>query len=178
MSDYTPIITQAGINAAANAKDSGIHINISHIAVGTVGYTPTRDQAALHNERDRSQVVSVADAGPGQIHITAEFKSTSEYPVREVGFFLEDGTLFAAWSHPDNTLFYQTPLSTVIQGFDLVLSAVPVSAIDVTTTGDINMFYGAEFIAMCDAQTRMAAAQLKTNLREIKLNDRLMTLGV
>ena len=144
--------------------------------MGTVGYTPTRTQTALYAERDRSQVVSVADAGPGQIHITAEFKSTTEYPVREVGFYLSDGTLFAVWSHPQNTLFYQTPLSTVIQGFDLLLSAVPVSAIDVTTTGDIKMFYGGEFATQAIAQTIMATAQIRANYRQIALNTRLIKI--
>ncbi|MBD1582498.1 phage tail-collar fiber domain-containing protein [Pseudoalteromonas sp. S16_S37] len=178
MNNYTPIITQAGLNAAVNAKTNGINIHIAEVAVGTQGYEPTRQQVALKALKNKVPVTGGNNLGDGQFHITAKFTSDSEYAVREVGFYLADGTLFAVWSHPSDVLFYQTPLAQVIQGFDLVLSAVPVDNIEVNNSGDLNLFLGEEFMGITLSQAQMAQAQIAANYRQIQFNDRLLSLGV
>ncbi len=178
MSNYTPLITQAGLNAAVNASEAGIKIEISHIAVGDSGYVPDRNQTNLKSERDRVSVAGGSNAGPGQWHITALFQKEANFAVKEVGFYLSDGTLFAVWSHPVNTLFYQTPMAKVVQGFDLVLSGVPIETITVNTTGDLNLYYGEEFLTLALAQTKHLVAQVQTLHRQIQFNARLLKAGV
>ncbi|PAJ72049.1 hypothetical protein CJF42_23375 [Pseudoalteromonas sp. NBT06-2] len=178
MSDYTPLITQAGLNAAVNATQGGFKIEISHIAVGDKGYLPNRNQTVLQNEKDRVMVSGGKHAGPGQWHLTGVFEKEDNFAVREVGFYLTDGTLFAVWSHPVNTLFYQTPIAKVIQGFDLILSGVPVDAISVDISGDLNLYYGDEFLSLAVTQTKQLIAQVQTMHRQIQFNTRLQQSDV
>ncbi|RRS07641.1 phage tail protein [Pseudoalteromonas sp. J010] len=178
MEHFTPLITQAGLNAAVNAKANGFTIDISAIAVGTAGYTPSRSQTQLQQEKNRVVIAGGQVVGDGQFHLTGHFQDDEEYAVREVGFYLADGTLFAVWSHPQNVLFYQTPIAQIIQGFDLLLSAVPAEAITINTTGDLRLFYAAEFLDMLVAQTQQINAHIQANHRQIQFNDRLLQLGV
>lgn len=178
MEQFTPLITQAGLNAAVNAKANGFTIDISAIAVGTSGYTPSRSQTRLQGEKNRVAIAGGQVVGDGQFHITGHFIDDAEYAVREVGFYLADGTLFAVWSHPQNVLFYQTPIAQIVQGFDLLLSAAPVDAITINTTGDLTLFYAGEFLDMLVAQTQQLSSQIQANHRQIQFNDRLLQLGV
>ncbi|KAF7770049.1 hypothetical protein PCIT_a2998 [Pseudoalteromonas citrea] len=178
MNNYTPTITQAGLNAAVAAKTSDVNIHISHIAVGTQGYEPTRNQVTLKSEVNRTVVTGGKNLGNGQLHLTGKFTSDSEYAVKEVGFYLSDGTLFAVWSDPTNVLFYQTPMAHIVQGFDLVLSAVPINNIEIHSSGDLNLFLGEEFMAMTLSNAQIAQAQIASNYRQIQFNDRLLSLGV
>ena len=94
MSDFQAVITQAGLNAAVSADSSGIKITVTHIGAGTAGYTPTRNRTALSQEVVRVPVAGGQKVSDTQWHLTAEFTS-HEFAAREVGFYLEDGTLFA-----------------------------------------------------------------------------------
>ncbi|MCG7560774.1 MULTISPECIES: phage tail protein [Pseudoalteromonas] len=178
MNTYTPVITQQGLNAAVSAHDQGIKIEIAQIAVGDQGYIAHRDQIQLKNERNRVDVSGGKVVGAGHYNVTGTFKDTAQYAVREVGFFLNDQnrTLFAVWSHPENALFYQTPLAQIVQGFDLILNAVPGDSIDIHASGDLNLFYGEEFLTMALAQTKMASAQIQSNLRQIAFNEQLIQM--
>ncbi|KAF7783656.1 hypothetical protein PRUB_a3486 [Pseudoalteromonas rubra] len=184
MSIYTPIITQAGINAAVNAQTHGIQLEIGRIGVGDKGYVPNRTQTRLQNERNNVPVSDGRVVGDGQFHLSGIFTDDTQYAVREVGFYLNDHsddaqkTLFAIWSHPEHVLFYQTPVARVVQGFDLTLTAVPYEHLTVNTSGDLKLFHTPEFVAMAEAQTSMAIAQLQSNHRQIQFNDRLLELGV
>ncbi|TQF71852.1 phage tail protein [Pseudoalteromonas luteoviolacea] len=183
MNVYTPVVTQEGINAAVSALEQGVKIQIGHIAVGDSGYTPDRNQTALKSQKNTAPVSGAEVVGNGQFHVTAEFTDDKQYAVKEVGFFLNDHadesqrTLFAVWSHPENVLFYQTPIAKIVQGFDLLLSAVPPDSLDFNVTGDLSLFYADDFAAMTIAQTQMATAQIESNLRQIKFNERLLSLG-
>lgn len=175
MSDFQAVITQAGLNAAVSADSSGIKITVTHIGAGTAGYTPTRNRTALSQEVVRVPVAGGQKVSDTQWHLTAEFTS-HEFAAREVGFYLEDGTLFAVWSHPSNVLFHKTELGRIVQAFDLVLEAVPAQSITVNTSGDLSLYYAPEFMDMTIAQTQMATSQIRTMHRQIKLNDRLLEL--
>lgn len=116
MEQFTPLITQAGLNAAVNAKANGFTIDISAIAVGTSGYTPSRSQTRLRGEKNRVAIAGGQVVGDGQFHITGHFIDDAEYAVREVGFYLADGTLFAVWSHPQTYFFIKHPLHKSYKG--------------------------------------------------------------
>ena len=175
MSDFIATITQAGITAAINAHSGQINIAISHIAVGTSGYTPTRGRTSLVNEIDRVPVHSSESLSQDQWRVMGSFE-TGEYTAREVGFFLEDGTLFALFSDPANPIFYKTQGATVIQPFTLALKAVPADAITVNASSDMRFFLGQEFMRMTTAQTHVAASNIATMHRQITLIERVNKL--
>ncbi len=97
-------ITQAGIGALFNAEDSGLQAQFSHIAFGTgidnSGYTPQFAQTALHSEFLRNAIGSGERIANNEILVQAQMEGAGEGRINEIGFFLDDGTLFAIWSDP------------------------------------------------------------------------------
>ena len=144
-------VTQAGLNKAINASLSGISLKITHVALGSSGYNPTTTRTSLSTEIERVPVSGAANASGNQIHLTAVFDSNQQYIAREVGFFLEDGTLFAVDSHPSDILVYKSSNSVVIEAFDLILDVVPPNSITVNTTGDLSLIYSTEFVQFSTA---------------------------
>lgn len=169
MSDYQAIITQAGLNKAIDADQNGVSIKVTHIAAGTSGYMPSVSKVSLASEAVRIPVSGGKNVSNTQIHLTGLF-DTGEFSCRELGFFLEDGTLFAIWSHPTNVLFYKTELNTVVQSFDLVLSAVPPGSITVDTTGDLSLIYSTEFV-------QFATAIMDNMMRQIEQRDAINNMA-
>lgn len=165
MSEYGVVITQAGLNAAVSA---GVEIKISHVAVGTSGYAPARSRTALASEVARVPVAGAKQVNGNQWHLTADF-TDGVFAVREVGFYLSDGTLFAVWSHPTNVLFYKTALGRVVQGFDLTLDGVPAENITVQASGDLSFYYAPEFTVMATAQIGNMARHLDLQFRVMEL---------
>lgn len=134
-----PIITTAGLGAVFNATHDGVNANISHIALGDGAWSPTADASELENEINRISISGGERLGEHQIHITAVENGAQEYWIREVGFYLDDGTLFALWSDTDQALAYKAANVDVLLAFDLVLSAVPDGRVDVLGTGGVNL---------------------------------------
>ena len=60
---------------------------------------------------------------------------------REVGFYLDDGTLFAIDSDPDDIITYKSASSgsKALETFDLVLDSLPPDSVTVTVTGDLTV---------------------------------------
>jgi len=138
-------ITQAGLNQAVQASANGISLDITHVALGTAGYTPSRSATSLQAEVARSPISGGANVSDTQIHLTAVFNDNNQFSAKEIGFFLSDGTLFAVDSHPTDVLIYKHSSATLIEAFDLTLDAVPASSITVNTTGDLSLYYAEEF---------------------------------
>lgn len=171
-------LTQKGLDMAANANGPQIEIGAIGIGIGfgDRGYTPHRTMTALQKEKLRVAISGAVNRGNGHWQITGETNDNAEYPVREVGFYLTDGTLFAIWSHPTNVWFYQTLMNNPIQAFDLILSDVPPERVTVNVTGSLQLFYDSEFFALTIASTKTAATQVKTNLLALSLADRILEL--
>lgn len=157
-----PEITTAGLQAVWNATRTGMQAEITHIALGDASYTPSKAQTALQSERRRVPVAGGSLAGPQQIHVTGLEAGSLSYWVREVGFFLGDGTLLAVWSSPAGPLAYKAAGVDLVVAFDLSLSALPANAITVSTTGTLNLFVAGEL-------ARLSAAQLAAMERETRL---------
>ena len=138
-----PVITSAGLAAAFTADSTGIAGKITHIALGDVGRVPSKNETKLKNERLRIPVADGERIDDFQIHLTGLADTGPAFWVREVGFILEDGTLFALWSDT-NPLAYKSEGGAVplLLAFDLVLSAIPAGAITVVGTG-ANLSLGA-----------------------------------
>ena len=125
-----PILTDAGLAALQNSDATGIAAKITHIALGDVGATPIPSVQALQNERLRVACFSGGITGNRQITLTANVAAgTPEFFVKEIGFFLEDGTLFAFWSHPEQALGYRS--QTTPWFFKFVLSWNVAGTVDV-----------------------------------------------
>ncbi|CAA0111579.1 Uncharacterised protein [BD1-7 clade bacterium] len=175
-SGFTAITTRAGINAATSAKANGLKAELGWIGVSATAFTPTRQTTAIPNEIKRVRIGGSADMAYNQVHLSALFDGGT-YTVRTVGFYLEDGTLFAVWSHSQNVLFYKTALNKVAHGFDLVLDSIPPDSITVNSTGDVNLFFAPELVSSAIAQTRMATNMIRMLRQQQRIDDQLLAIG-
>ncbi len=139
--NLTPLITAAGLRAVINATNDGIQAKIVSIALGDAAWSPEQSATSLENERARVPITGSTRVNPTQIHVTAIEDGEVEYWVREIGFYLEDGTLLAIWSQPDvdRPLAYKAAAIDLLLGFDLVLSALPIDSIVIEDTGGLNL---------------------------------------
>ena len=139
--NLTPIITTAGLNAVINANNDGLNAKIVSIVLGDAAWEPDLTAVALQNERARVPISGSTRVNPTQIHLTAIENGDVEYWVREIGFVLEDGTLLAVWSQPDQErpLAYKAAAVDLLLGFDLVLSALPADSVVVEDSGGLNL---------------------------------------
>lgn len=172
---FNVVITQAGLNRAVSG--AGISAEITHVAVGSSGYTPNRSRTSLSGEVDRVSILSSENKGNGEWHIVADFNSNREYAVREVGFYLSDGTLFAVWSHPTNVLFYKTELGRVSQVFDLVFSDFAVENVTIVAQSDLSFYVDPELYALATSTINNGAWLISQSLQIMKINESLTQLG-
>ena len=135
MTHILPTFTQAGLQAVFNASNTGLSCEISHIALGDAGYTPTDDATALQSEKQRVAVSGAEMIGNDQIHLTATASGNGKYWIKEIGFYLSDGTLLAVYSESDKVLTYKSAELEVLLSFDLKLSSLPANSITVDGTG-------------------------------------------
>lgn len=171
-----PVITNAGLSAAFTADNTGIAGKITHIALGDVGRTPSKTETKLKNELLRIPIADGQRLGDFQIHLTALADTGPAFWVREVGFILEDGTLFALWSDT-NPLAYKSEGGVVplLLAFDLVLSAIPAGTITVEGT-DSNLSLGAwaeSFISASSASIDNMRRHLALHLEVQELKKQL-----
>jgi len=147
-------VTQAGLDKAVQADLASVSFKITHVALGANGYIPNKEMSALQNEIAGTRVALSGgeNVAPNQIHLTALFDQNTTITAREIGFYLEDGTLFAVDSHPSDVLVYKKPSTKSIEAFDLILDAVPPGSITVNTAGDLSLYYAGSFAVMATAQ--------------------------
>ena len=148
-----PILTDAGLAALQNSDATGIAAKITHVALGDVGATPIPSVQALQNERLRVACFSGGITGNRQITLTANVAAgTPEFFVKEIGFFLEDGTLFAFWSHPEQALGYRS--QTTPWFFKFVLSWNVAGTVDVVFDTTAVLACISQDTAVLDAKIR------------------------
>lgn len=158
-----PTITNAGLQAVFNADSNGLNAKISSVGLGDAGYTPSQDRTVLSSEQSRINIASSSMASSNQAHMTVIENSDKTFWVKEVGFFLDDGTLFAVYSDPEKVLAYKSPDVDLILAFDLAISGVPTDAITIVDQGlDLNILLAPEL-------TKMGIAQVNSNHRYLDL---------
>lgn len=164
----SPVITEAGFTAALAAEQGGFRINITHIAVGDAGYdvplqaTGRTALTALTNERRRVEIQDAREVGDGQTDLSFIVDGAEDYAVREIGVFLDDGTLFAIASDPVQALLYKTSLSVAAVAVELVLSTVPIEAINIVSAGpSLNLLMTREIATISAFQMRLQLEQLR-----------------
>lgn len=162
-----PLITKAGLAAIWRADSTGVAAEITHIVVGTSGYTPANTQTALRAQVAKYAISDGQRLSESLIHVTAVADDTKAFWVREVGFLLSDGTLLAIWSHPTEALTYKSANAELLLAYDLSLTALPAGSVTITSTGaGLNLTLSAELAAL-------ATAQIAAQLRGVKFQDTL-----
>lgn len=130
-----PIITKAGLAAVFNASRTGIAAEITHVVLGDRGYTPTDDQIALGRLQAKHPITGGEKLSSTLLHLTAVADGQNAFYVREIGFLLSDGTLFAVWSHATEVLAYKAAGIDLLLAYDMSLAALPANSVTINTTG-------------------------------------------
>ncbi|WP_210447833.1 phage tail protein [Vibrio crassostreae] len=164
------IITRRGLEAAISAKNKGLKAPLKWVSAGDSAYSPNAEQTSLVNELARVEFGEYKDTGGAQMQAAAKFSGPDEYPIRELGFWLEDGTLFGVISAPDTTLNYKAKDGHCIQPFTLDLSALPTNSVTVIVgTENLNILIDAEFAIMAKTQVDTMHRQIKHEYRLLEL---------
>jgi hypothetical protein len=164
----TPIVqyTKAGLAELISAKNQGIKGTIKWIAAGDRSYTPSVNQTRLSNEKQRELITDWEELSSTQLRMGAVFKGSLEYEVREVGFFLESGTLLAVYSIPNTLLTYKSANASWLQKFTLDISPLPTDSVSVVLGAEnINLFLAEELAIMGTAQVGNMARHVELLLR-------------
>ncbi len=138
------LITNAGIAASIHAGELGVSYKITHIAIGLEGYLPTLDQTQLKNEVAREALTRGSVPALGQLHFEAVFADEKEFEGKEIGYYLEDGTLFAVDSRGGEILSLKRSNTIITEALELNLAG---SSIDNITVEIMGTPYATEVVA-------------------------------
>lgn len=125
------LITDAGIAASIRAGELGISYKIAEISIGTEGYTPTADQIDLRNEVQRKAITRGEVAALGRLHFETVWDGAEAFEGKELGYWLDDGTLFAVDSRDGEVITYKRKDTVVIEACELNLAASTIDNISV-----------------------------------------------
>lgn len=165
-----PVITKAGLAATWNASNTGFSAQITHVVLGTAGYTPSNEQKSLRAQAAKYPVAGGERLSDTLIHLTAMADGDAAFWVREIGFVLADGTLLAVWSHPTEILTYKAAGTDLLLAYDLSLSALPADSVTiVSSAAGLNLTLVAPLAAM-------ANALVSVQLRGLQLEDQVGSL--
>lgn len=126
-----PVITKAGLAAILRADNTGIAAQITHIALGTSGYTPSADQKSLLAQTAKYPIAGGERLSSTLLHLTALADGDRAFWVREIGFLLSDGTLLAVWSDSSTPLAYKSADTDLLLAYDLSLAALPADSVTI-----------------------------------------------
>lgn len=174
----TPVITNKGLAAIFSAQNDGFAAQITEIRLGEHGRTPSKSELGLTQEKMRIDVADGERVGDYQIHLTGLASGDTEFWVREVGFYLSDGTMFAVWSD-ENPLAYKSALVDLLLAFDLVLEVLPAQSVTVVGTGaNLSLAaWGEQFIASVTQGIVNGTCAIKNAHNTMRLNEKIRVLG-
>jgi len=129
-----PVITTRGLAAVFNGQNTGVNAEITHIALGDHGRTPSKNEVGLVSEKMRIPIADGERIDEHQIHVTGLADGDKEFWVHEIGFILADGTMLAVWSDTD-PLAYKSAEVPLLLAFDLALEALPADSVIIKSTG-------------------------------------------
>lgn len=160
-----PKITNAGLGAVFNETNNGLEAWISHVAFGDGAgnsYAPTGTETQLKREKVRVAIGGGGREAPTQILVQGVLDEGPEFWVREVGFFLNDGTLLAVWSEPGTLLIHKTDGVPFVFAYGLALKGVPANSVNVQISGPaVNVVFDKEFALIAANQARFALRQFR-----------------
>lgn len=153
------LITDAGIAASIQAAELGVSYKITHIAMGAAGYVPAHNQTTLRDEIVRKAITQGSVPTLGHLHFEVLFDGDVEYEAREIGYFLEDGTLFAVDSRNGDIISIKRSDTVITEVFDLTLSGSEINTITVEIIGAANATERVAGIAKITTNEKLAAGE-------------------
>lgn len=166
-----PTILEVGLQALWLTSKDGVAAKITHIALGEAAYTPHQGLVRLQAERARYPIADGKAVSSTQVHLTALADGHAEFWVREVGFYLADGTCLAIWSDPARPLAYKAAGVDLLLAYDLVLSALPPGSVTVQSTG------AGLSLTMAEEVAALATGQISEMHRGVRRDDQLDAIG-
>ncbi len=177
MSGVSLVITRAGLEECVSASSQGVVLNVKWVSAGDESYTPNAEQTALVNELQRVEFSEYKDLSGGQVQAVGKFSGPDEYAIREIGFWLESGTLLGVFSTPGVTLNYKVKDGHCIQPLTLDLSALPSNSVQVVVgTENLNILMDDEFMMDAAVFIKSQVVQVKQTHRQMQLSERLRVL--
>lgn len=169
------LITNAGIAASIHAGELGVSYKITHIGIGLEGYLPTLDQTQLKNEVARESLTRGSVPALGQLHFEAVFADKKEFEGKEIGYYLEDGTLFAVDSREGEILSLKRSNTIITEALELNLAGSSIENITVELMGTSYATEAVAGIAKIAAIEQMNSANDETIVTPKKLKDTTAT---
>jgi hypothetical protein len=160
-----PVITKAGLAAILRADNTGIAAQITHIALGTSGYTPSADQKSLVAQVAKYPIAGGERLSSTLLHLTALADGDRSFWVKEIGFLLSDGTLLAVWSDSSNPLAYKSASTDLLLAYDLSLAALPADSVTIVSNE------AGLSLSLAQPLAALAAAQITEQLRNLQHQD-------
>ena len=179
MSALIPVITTKGLAAVFSQTNAGFAAEITHIALGDSGRTPSKNEIGLVREKMRIPIADGQRINDTQIHVTALADGATEFWVREIGFILKDGTMLAVWSD-SQPLAYKSAAVPLLLAFDLVLAALPAQSVTVQGTGaNLSLAaYADKLVCTVAANMLSSAASIRNSHENLKLSERIRELEI
>lgn len=170
-------ITDKGLAELISAKNSGLKGNLKWVSAGDKAYNPSRSQSKLYNELQRVEISEYVDLGPTSLKCVAKFSGDTEFEMKEIGFWLDSGTLLGVVSAPNTTLNYKSASGHVIQPFTIDLSVLPTDSLEVIVgIENLNIIIDKEMMADATAFIRSQRTQTNMSLAFMKQEDRIKAL--
>ena len=137
-------ITDAGLEAAFNAENKGIELELTHVGFGAGFKLPDGSETALINEINRSAVAAGSRITPDQIRISALWSDdTAEFPIREIGIY-SNSILFGYYSRADAKAIANKDLGVdFVFYYDWKIAELPANLVTVLVDPDASTALGA-----------------------------------
>lgn len=147
------VITAAGLDALVEAQAGATAaIRITQIALSQQAFDAAPTLTAIPGEFKRIASFSGATVSDTIIHMTAQDADQDTYDLRGFGLFLDDGTLFAAYSQP-TPLFRKVSIAQFLFSVDVAFGS--------SIAGDIE-FGDATFLYPPATETTKGVAEIAT----------------
>ncbi|GAB6075796.1 phage tail-collar fiber domain-containing protein [Desulfurobacterium crinifex] len=144
-----PITTTAGLQKFFQVSGlPEVRLKLTHIGFGDAGYTPKKSQTSLKNEIIRVPIASgKVFPSDGYMDLSALLpEDAPEFWIREIGWYLEDGTLAFVWSHPEVPIAWKNKNLKLLTGISVRVTDVPLDKIEIVESNpDLKLLYTEEF---------------------------------
>lgn len=174
-----PVITDVGLAAVFAANNAGLQADITHIGLGDYGRIPNKNETTLRAEKMRVPIADGTRLDPHQIHMTGVADGVKEFWVKEIGFFLSDGTLLAVWSDVKPIAFKSAEVP-FLMAFDLLLTALPADSVNIICTDtDLSLAaYAEKFISNAAATITTEARVIKNAHWNMQLSEKIRLMEI
>lgn len=170
---FTPITTAAGHAARMAAVAGGFAVDITEIGLGSQGYDVVVDSAGratatgMVSQKDRVEIQDVQMVSENQKDLSFVVEPSEEYYIREIGFFLADGTLYAIASHPTLALDWASPSTLNLFALEFVVEDGDAESINVVSSGPpLNLLMTKEIATL-------STFSILNGLENLRLADRI-----